>query len=506
MDKSDENDQYDVQKIAEKKYITEKAASKKAVIIFITAFLIVGMSIIGIVYYLLSTKLISSDLGKALGTVKVEIEDKSQIETDINNVFVNNVHLYYEEEEEEVDLYPFVNGEGLYGYIDSNGEVIIEAQYGYANFFSEGIAFVVIGEKGAYISEKGEVITSGDYFYGDSFCNGLAVVYYYDIKCNEEDDEISAVINKDGKEVLIGKYDYVTTEYNGFIVTEKDNKETLYDVNGNEISISDKYSIYRGFCEGYAVIEDNESYDYYILNEDLKIINFDEYNITDISTSFYELYNEDKGKYVYLNSKLEPIYLKDDYSYLTCCFDNENEIACVYYYGSNERVYTYIDYCGNKLFDSKYEIDSSFVDGIAPAYLVNEDNYSYGIVDSKGNLIESGFYYVEVANKNRLIVYDENYTNVGVRDLEGNWIIDDEYDSITAFNNLFICKTIDGDNESYDAYTINGNKINDESFGSSFFSYSKMIYIYDINRDDYKNDYYINTENYDVIQFQIKNK
>lgn len=504
MDKSDENNQYDVQKIAEKKYITEKAASKRAVIIFITAFLIVGMSIIGIVYYLLSIKLISSDLEKTLGTIKVEIEDKPQIETDINNVFVNNVHLYYEEEEEEVDLYPFVNGEGLYGYIDSSGEVIIEAQYGYANFFSEGIAFVVIDEKGAYINEKGEVITSGDYFYGDNFCNGLAVVYYYDIKGNEEDDEISAVINKDGKEVLRGKYDSVTTKYNGFIVTEKDSKEALYDVNGNEVSLSDKYSIYRGYIGEYAVIQDNESYDYYILNEDLKIINFDDYSITDISNSFYELYNEDKGEYVYLNNKLEAIYLKVDYSYLTC-FDSKDEIACVYYYGSDERRYTYIDYYGNKLFDSKYEIDSSFVQGFATAYLGDEDNYNYGIVDSKGNLIKDGFYYVEVASENRLIVYDENYTNVGVKDLEGNWIIDDKYDSITVFNNVFICKTVDGDNESYDAYTINGKKINDQSFGSSFFSYSKMIYIYDINRDDYKNDYYINTENYDVIQFESEN-
>ena len=504
MDKSDENNQYDVQKIAEKKYITEKAASKRAVIIFITAFLIVGMSIIGIVYYLLSIKLISSNLEKTLGTIKVEIEDKPQIETDINNVFVNNVHLYYEEEEEEVDLYPFVNGEGLYGYIDSSGEVIIEAQYGYANFFSEGIAFVVIDEKGAYINEKGEVITSGDYFYGDNFCNGLAVVYYYDIKGNEEDDEISAVINKDGKEVLRGKYDSVTTKYNGFIVTEKDSKEALYDVNGNEVSLSDKYSIYRGYIGGYAVIQDNESYDCYILNEDLKIINFDDYSITDISNSFYELYNEDKGEYVYLNNKLEAIYLKADYNYLTC-FDSEDEIACVYYYGSDERRYTYIDYYGNKLFDSKYEIDSSFVQGFATAYLGDEDNYNYGIVDSKGNLIKDGFYYVEVASENRLIVYDENYTNVGVKDLEGNWIIDDKYDSITVFNNVFICKTVDGDNESYDAYTINGNKINDQSFGSSFFSYSKMIYIYDINRDDYKNDYYINTENYDVIQFESEN-
>ena len=51
---------------------------------------------------------------------------------------------------------------------------------------------------------------------------------------------------------------------------------------------------------------------------------------------------------------------------------------------------------------------------------------------------------------------------------------------------------------------INGKKINDKSFGASFFSYSKMIYIYDINRDDYENDYYINSENYDVIQFETK--
>ena len=81
---------------------------------------------------------------------------------------------------------------------------------------------VIYEKPGSNINEKGEVITSGDYFYGDSFCNGLAVVYYYDIKGNEEDDEISAVINKDGKEVLRDNDGYVTTEYNGFIVAEKD--------------------------------------------------------------------------------------------------------------------------------------------------------------------------------------------------------------------------------------------------------------------------------------------
>ena len=51
MGKSDETHRCDVQKIAEEKYITQKEASKRAVIIFITAFLIVGIVIIGIVYY-----------------------------------------------------------------------------------------------------------------------------------------------------------------------------------------------------------------------------------------------------------------------------------------------------------------------------------------------------------------------------------------------------------------------------------------------------------------------
>ena len=237
MGERDENGQCDAQKIAEEKYITQKAASKKAVIIFITIFLIVGISIIGIVYYLFSVKLVSSNIGRALGTNEVKIEKRSQVETDNNNVFVNNTQLYQYEEEEEVEIYPFVNEEGLYGYINSSGEVIIEPQYVYANFFSEGLAFVVIDKEGMYINEKSEVITSGDYFYGDSFHNGLAVVYYYDIEDNENYDEITTVINEDGKEVLRGKYDYVTTEYNGFIVTEKGDKETLYDGNGNEISL-----------------------------------------------------------------------------------------------------------------------------------------------------------------------------------------------------------------------------------------------------------------------------
>ena len=159
MGKSDETHRCDVQKIAEEKYITQKAASKRAVIIFITAFLIVGIVIIGIVYYLLSVKFISSNMGRTLGSVEIKIEDKPQVETDGNNVFVNNIKLYQYEEEKELDLYPFVDEEGRYGYIDSSGEVIIEPQYGYANFFSEGMAFVVIDEKGAYINEKGEVIS-----------------------------------------------------------------------------------------------------------------------------------------------------------------------------------------------------------------------------------------------------------------------------------------------------------------------------------------------------------
>ena len=88
MGKSDETHRCDVQKIAEEKYITQKAASKRAVIIFITAFLIVGIVIIGIVYYLLSVKFISSNMGRTLGSVEIKIEDKPQVETDSNNVFV----------------------------------------------------------------------------------------------------------------------------------------------------------------------------------------------------------------------------------------------------------------------------------------------------------------------------------------------------------------------------------------------------------------------------------
>ena len=108
------------------------------------------------------------------------------------------------------NLYPIckplsTTGSGLVsqiGFMDKHGKMVIEPVHtiveNQSKYFTQGL-FCTSKE---IINEKGEVITSGDYFYGDSFCNGLAVVYYYDIKGNEEDDEISAVINKDGKEVL----------------------------------------------------------------------------------------------------------------------------------------------------------------------------------------------------------------------------------------------------------------------------------------------------------------
>ena len=65
------------------------------------------------------------------------------------------------ENQEWVTLYPFEEN-GLWGYMDESGDVIIQPQFRMARSFSEGLAFVTIGEhtieQRGYIDVTGEIV------------------------------------------------------------------------------------------------------------------------------------------------------------------------------------------------------------------------------------------------------------------------------------------------------------------------------------------------------------
>ena len=65
---------------------------------------------------------------------------------------------------------------GRWGFIDSTGKVVVEAQFSAVRQFSDGLAAVRVGEKWGYIDKTGKVVVPARYEFGLEFSEGLAPV------------------------------------------------------------------------------------------------------------------------------------------------------------------------------------------------------------------------------------------------------------------------------------------------------------------------------------------
>lgn len=73
-------------------------------------------------------------------------------------------------------LIPFENEEGLFGYIETDGDIAIKPQFEEASAFSEDLARVRIEGEYGYINEEGKVVIPAIYADGTPFRNNLAFV------------------------------------------------------------------------------------------------------------------------------------------------------------------------------------------------------------------------------------------------------------------------------------------------------------------------------------------
>lgn len=74
-------------------------------------------------------------------------------------------------------LLAFRDGEGMYGYIDYEGNVVISPQFSFASKFSEGLAAVGMKNAGyGYINKQGTLVIKPRFLTGRSFNGGLAAV------------------------------------------------------------------------------------------------------------------------------------------------------------------------------------------------------------------------------------------------------------------------------------------------------------------------------------------
>lgn len=92
-------------------------------------------------------------------------------------------------------LFPY-RSEGLWGYLDSTGKIVIEPQFEMCGFFTEGLAYAQVGDALGYIDESGQLVIPADYPAATNFHEGYASVMI---------DEDWMVINKQG-EIMMEQY------------------------------------------------------------------------------------------------------------------------------------------------------------------------------------------------------------------------------------------------------------------------------------------------------------
>jgi len=133
-------------------------------------------------------------------------------------------------------LKPFEGSNGLYGYKDDNGKVVIAPKYVTATYFFEGVdkAWVYLDSKFALISKKDEMIIPFKYSYVNFFQEGMAVVAV-DTKFMEAGGKYGYV-DKNGKEVIPLIYEYAEEFTNGKAKVKKDGKEFFIDKTGKRLN------------------------------------------------------------------------------------------------------------------------------------------------------------------------------------------------------------------------------------------------------------------------------
>jgi WG containing repeat len=162
-----------------------------------------------------------------------------------------------------------VKKDGKFGFINTNGEVVIDYQYGQVDSFKEGVAYTITinndeVEEG-FINQENEKLTlihnsSSDipyqyenqfktYNQRDSkfdlylyFVNQDHTIYYrsvhenygYQLEFNNEDNDIMAVLNPDGKRVINQKV-YTIDFYKENLFCVNDTKKSCYNREGEII-------------------------------------------------------------------------------------------------------------------------------------------------------------------------------------------------------------------------------------------------------------------------------
>lgn len=268
------------------------------------------------------------------------------------------------------------------GFIDPEANMVIPPIYDSALEFSEGLAVVTQGEQQGYINAKGEIVIAPQYYKADAFQNGLARV----MKTILSEYEF---ISSEGEVVLTGK-DFMVSHFREGLINCKDQRGWGFINRAGDFIIPPVYKYARPFYEGKAAVAPKKGVDgkantknrYGFINKVGELIIPPLFEGADIRFSEGLCAVWDKG-FGFIDEKgVVVVPCKLDYA------DHFSEGLAVFKPKGRKDLYGYIDKGGNVVIPPMFSTADSFDHGLASVTVGKAyEDFRYGYINKKGEYV-----------------------------------------------------------------------------------------------------------------------
>lgn len=301
-----------------------------------------------------------------------------------------------------------------FGYIDSNGKMLLKTEYNQINRITENPKYqdiYLIARKDGQVG----MIKNKEIIINFEFQN-----IEYDITTDlliMEKGSKYGIYNIEGNQILKPEYDEILLK-GVYIHTQKENEEKYYDITGREIKDTLYISMNPTENKNYYIsIDENGLCG--VVDKEHKVIIKNEYIYMEYLFDEYFIASKQDTGFGIINTKGDIVI---DFKYDVLSRINKTNILQAEILQTNTLdIYS-------KSMEKKASFENVIVD-IKESYI---DIYSNGIVkyfNFDGEELSSN----QVYTKNKLIAKTENY-KWGFVDTKGNFIINNIYDEVTEFN------------------------------------------------------------------------
>ena len=300
----------------------------------------------------------------------------------------------------------------IYGYIDYNGEMLVEPKYEnitraleYQNEDDIYLIFMERGKKGVIKNKK--VIIKSKY---------QAINYY--------DPSDVFIANKNGKygfydsegdEIL--KPEFTAYSIAGdYISVKKDENTLLYDLHGNLVNSNNYRSISETGNPAYFIAQDEHGY-YSIISKDTEIKN----NYTNITYAFdnFFIFTTEEGLYGILDL-YSGIEVEAEYEFITVL---ENAKALEARKDATVDIYS-------KDIEKVLTMENGIVESVNKDYTAIFSDTKLEYINSEGKIVSN----TEVYKDYKLYSYQAEDGKWGYKDATGSVVVDCRYDLVTELN------------------------------------------------------------------------